>query len=307
MVRMRGRFTLALLLFGVACAGSGEPVDPMTAYERAGEPDRRAIERVRYAQTAIDSGQLTKDQLADAYYWQGESYYYLKSYDDAQRAYEQVLRINPDDGITFGAIGHIAYVRGDWDEAIRLYRDAYELTRDRHWTDAVEKTRRARAEEREAATRPPPVERGRETREVELIYIGFRAEKIQKDGAFKKTNEIQVAVDASTPGQISSYGFHDDRNGVKKGTRVVVNKLAWRGPIDSKVAIKLEVNELEPYEGPSLGRRFDRIGKTTIHSVPRDHLSRDWLSEHGFHYHLRSTLTGSGARIHVYFQYRLAR
>ena len=304
---MKRGILLALLLCAVACAGGAEPVDAMTAYERASEPDRRAIERVRYAQMAIDSGQLSDAQRADAYYWQGEAYYYLRSYDQSQRAYEEVLNINPEDAMTFGAIGHIAYVRGDWDDAIRLYRDAYELSGDRRWNDAIAHARRARAEEREAATQPPPIRRGRDTRQVELIYIGFRAEKIQKEGILKNTNEIRVSVDATAPGQFDTFGFHDDRTGIKKGTRVVVNKVAWRGPIDAQVTIELEVDELEPYEGPSLGRRYDRIGKTTIHSVPRKHLTRNWLSEHGFHYHLRSTMTGAGARIHVYFQYRLAR
>ena len=87
---------LVLCVVGAGCAGS-EHVDAMTAFERAADPDRRAIDRLRYARLAIESGELSKAQLADAYYNQGESYYYLRSYDDALRSYRRCVELVGDD------------------------------------------------------------------------------------------------------------------------------------------------------------------------------------------------------------------
>jgi len=282
--------------------GGSSDIDALAAFERAADPERRAIDRLRYAKVAIGSGELSQAQMADAYYYEGESYYYLRNYEHAIHSYREVLRISPDDAMTYGAIGHVEYMLRSYDDAIASYRRAYDLSGDRTWSDAIETARR----DREKASRPPPEATGRDTRTVELIYIGFRAEKLQPDGPFKNTNEIRVGCDASAPGQISTFGFHEDRKGVKKGTRVVVNKLAWRGPIDSDVTIKLEVTELERDEGPK-GQASQYIGKTTIRANPHAHLTKQWLSEHGFHYHIKCTMTGGGARYHMYFQFRSAR
>jgi len=306
---MRAKLLLFLLsLVAAACAGTAvEEVDGHTAYERASEPDRRAIERLRYAEMAINSGELNKAQLADAYYYEGESYYYLRNYKSAIASYQEVLRLSPDDAMTYGGIGHAEYMLRHYDDAIRSYETALRLSGDRQWSEAIETTRRERDQEREAASRPPPEQQaGRDTRQVDLIFIGFRAVKLQPDGPFKQTNEVgvRILVDSSEPLAVGDY-IHDWAQ-IKKGTKVVVNRRVWTGPIDATVNIDFELTELEKDEG-SKGRAYQVLGQAKHSSVPKSHLTRDPLVEAGLHYHLRFKCTNGGALYFAYFQYRSAR
>ena len=184
-MRFIALITIAACLAG--CASDASTLDPMEAYQRASEPDRRAIERVSYATRAIESGQLTDAELADALYWRGESYYYLRNYESARRDYTEVLRILPSDGMTYGARGHAALLMRRYDDAIADYRRALQLTGAAEWREALANAERDRDADRSSA--PPPRAQRSQARQVELVYVGMHAEKIMRDSVVDPDND----------------------------------------------------------------------------------------------------------------------
>lgn len=303
-----GRFRILVawcLLFGCGACTSidASNTTPDEAYQKASEPNRRAIERVRYADIAIDSGTLTREELADVHYWRGESYYYLRNYERAIRDYDEVLRILPNDALAYGARGHANYVQGRFDDAIEDYRRAFELSGDRTWRDAIGTAQRDREEARRAERRPPPMP-AQDTM-VDLVYLGMYAAKIQKDSVFDPANEVDFHCQVFEEGRRVGGGEQLQLR-VKQGTRAVYNKVVWTGSIHSQLTLTMRATEVD-FGGKIDGHAEQAIGHSTVRLVPAANLSRPWLTANGFHHHVATTMTGGKSRFIFYFAFRRAR
>ena len=118
-------FVLGTLLLALAACTAGPYYLPQTegealdALDRAADHRRPAAERLRWAQAALDSNQLQRSDLVDAWYHRGSAHYDLQQYEDALRDFDRMLQLAPDDGQGLGARAHALYMLGYYDECAR--------------------------------------------------------------------------------------------------------------------------------------------------------------------------------------------
>ncbi len=82
---------------------------------------------LRYCTAAIQSGILSQDNLATAYYRRGVAYFAKLDYDHSMPDYDEAIRLNPNFAQAFNNRGVIYNNKGDYDRAIEDYDQAIRL------------------------------------------------------------------------------------------------------------------------------------------------------------------------------------
>lgn len=118
--------TVVAMLMLAACSGGGDATP-----EAVGD----AIDLMRTAQTALDSGDyaqavkdfqasLAKGKSLDAYFGLGNAYTRQNNFIEAEKAYQEALKINPNHTATLSNLGVALYQQGRLEEAISTFERA---------------------------------------------------------------------------------------------------------------------------------------------------------------------------------------
>ena len=116
---------LAVLLAftGTARAGGLEYCKLGVSAQHAGKLDLA----IKYFTRCIDAGDVTKKNLARAFYIRGNAYYSKSEYDLAIADYDAAIRLKPDNANAFGNRGTAYYVNGQYEQAIADFTQAIRL------------------------------------------------------------------------------------------------------------------------------------------------------------------------------------
>ncbi len=125
-------FAVAAILVLAACGG-GASNTPQAVGD--------AIELMRSAQTALDSGNysqavtdfqasLAKGKSLDAYFGLGNAYTRQNNFAEAEKAYQEALKINPNHTATLSNLGVALYQQGRLEEAIATFEKALKVSPD---------------------------------------------------------------------------------------------------------------------------------------------------------------------------------
>ncbi len=98
-----------------------------------------AIELIRSAQAALDSGNLdqaikdfneslAKGKSLDAYFGLGNAYTRLNNFAEAEKAYQEALKINPNHTATLSNLGVAYYQQGRLEEAMSTFEKALKIS-----------------------------------------------------------------------------------------------------------------------------------------------------------------------------------
>lgn len=121
--------SVAALLILAACGGASNTP------EAVGD----AIDLMRSAQTALDSGNydqavndfqasLAKGKSLDAYFGLGNAYTRLYNFVEAEKAYQEALKINPNHTATLSNLGVALYQQGRLEEAVSTFEKALKIS-----------------------------------------------------------------------------------------------------------------------------------------------------------------------------------
>lgn len=124
--------SMALAMLLAACGGSSPAAGTPAA---AGD----AIELINSAQAALDSGNLDqavkdfqasveKGKSLDAYFGLGNAYTRLNNFAEAEKAYQEALKINPNHTATLSNLGVAYYQQGRLDEAMDAFEKALKIS-----------------------------------------------------------------------------------------------------------------------------------------------------------------------------------
>lgn len=117
---------IVAMLMLAACSSGGDATP-----EAVGD----AIDLIRTAQTALDSGDyaqavkdfqasLAKGKSLDAYFGLGNAYTRQNNFIEAEKAYQEALKINPNHTATLSNLGVALYQQGRLEEAISTFERA---------------------------------------------------------------------------------------------------------------------------------------------------------------------------------------
>lgn len=310
--------------------------EALAALDKAGDYNRASVDRRAWADAAIRSNLLSREELADAYYYRAETNHDLGRYEQALDDMEQVVHLLPNDGQGYGGRGAALHALGYYDDAIGDYRHAYALTRDQTWLDYV----RMAEEDRRLGRAPAGGRTGRQpaatqAKQHALIFDGFYAENIQRDSIVNPDNEVFLYLTIGRKDEVVKTFTLPSRGaytGISKGRRVRVGKQVWVGRGDDLI-ISISAWEHDS-GGPSveqatahlLSRRMkagyvekelstlpknlfgtynDLLGHAQFTNVnPANNLAYEPNSKYGFTHHLSATLGRGGARYHFFFSFR---
>lgn len=309
----------------------------LAALDKAADERLAPVDRIAWADAAIRSNLLQRGAMADAYYYRGDCRHRLNQFDLALRDMEAVIRILPDDGDAYGGRGTSLHALGYYDDAIADYQAAYRLTRNREYLNYVRMAQEDKRTGRPPAGRYDPG-RGQPTqpaaRRYSLVFEGFYAERLQRDSIVNPDNEACFVILMANKGEVAKVTSVPKRGaitGIKKGQRRKISHVVWTGSGDQLqfgvtawehdnggpavervmgqiIARKIKGDylsrELSTIPKNIFGTGNDMIGYASLARInPANNLANGKLSRHDFKYHLATTLTGGGARYHLYFSF----
>ena len=115
-----------LLLVFLALAFCDFLGDAKICTQSTGDLDRD----IEYCTRAIQSGELSDEDLVITFYTRGVAYYYKGEYDPALRDFDQAIKLNPDFAQAFDNRGLVYYYKSDNVRAIRDFDQAIRLKPD---------------------------------------------------------------------------------------------------------------------------------------------------------------------------------
>jgi lipoprotein NlpI len=88
---------------------------------------------LQHCSNAIQSGSLSPRDLAVAFNYRGNAYYWKGDYDHAIRDYDQAIRLNPNYANAMDGLGLAYKFKGDFDHSIQIYDQAVRLSPTSTW------------------------------------------------------------------------------------------------------------------------------------------------------------------------------
>ncbi len=117
---------ILLLAAGMSGAAGSNAIGGWT--DRVGAQQRGHYEVViRHLTWLIQSGEISDENLGDAYYDRGNAYYNLEDHHQAIRNYSQTLRLDPGNADAYYNRGNSYFSKGDYKHALTDYQKAYSL------------------------------------------------------------------------------------------------------------------------------------------------------------------------------------
>ena len=99
-------------------------------YAKCAETAGKPHSYIEHCTRAIDSGDLSIENLADAFNYRGVAYGHKGDYDRAIRDYDEAIRLDPEYADAFFNRGNAYDDKGDYDRAIQDYDQAIRLDPD---------------------------------------------------------------------------------------------------------------------------------------------------------------------------------